>query len=76
MILEYQANPEIVWSIPWRADWRGRMSINLAHVIAARPLSFFEGCQVTEVTIQGQIGWHSINVDYEKFCRDWRSVKR
>lgn len=73
MILEYEAYPDHLSST--NVTWHGRISLDLQYVTSASPQTVW-GKHFTSITYVGHVGDRYINVDYEKFCRDWRSVKR
>lgn len=88
MIKEYRTQPQSQRDDANKRDvitWHNRRSIDLRCVSSATPLHGYDIVGVcwnepdiagTIITLQGMQFGFPIDEDYERFMRDWQSVKR
>lgn len=78
MIKEYRTGPGLRWNYEaktWERVWSGRQSVDLRYVTSATPGGLDHG-RFTVISVVGMSSGLAIDEDYERFLRDWQSVKR
>lgn len=72
-LVEYRAWPR--GSVPADVAWDGVLMVDLRHVSAAHPAEWGAGRCSTSIALAGMSQWHTIDVPYEDFVRDWKRAK-
>lgn len=70
-LVEYRAWPR--GTVP--VAWDGVLMVDLRHVSAAHQTEWGGGHHSTSIALAGMSQWHTIDVPYEDFKRDWIRAK-